>query len=1342
MKEAAELAAGVERLARDFADLPQVADADPLWLLTASADLLERFACGGGDPAADSRLSWEVSARYRRLSERAEAGKTAPKSNVKKKPPESKRKHRSSHKHVAAKSKLDSGAAPAFATMPQAPHAEPPAPAIPAIEPPAAPVEFTPSFQSEAPPAEIALPEMEPVPDSIIELAAQPDREFEFGEVVAAEPAEEPAATALHPASEAPPAPRPEHAALRAALFDYRLRADDETALALAIAFEGARAGAAERGDAAGARFCERCGQVVWELAEKHATPPAKSFAELAAAIDRWTDPLQTDREAPEAPEAALAALENAIAGTDSAPAALEPDSPADSRLGDLSAAVSDELRAVFHGETQSLLARLASAAHELHPYSTPRQAVDVARDAAHTLHGAASAVRADDVARFAADLEELFERVGDRRLEYSDSVHAYFLDAVAALRDWSGEAPTPFDQHSWHERFLTLFEPPPPPPGSVAEIIQEWSRPDIAIDSADLPGESAAAIEGAFHDDGSPAQSSAVFLAARSSEGDAELDDRNAIAPELLEVFTEEAEDHLSRLHVGLAQLLERPADRALLQEVRRSAHTLKGAAGAVGLRTITRLSHRMEDLLDRMFDGGLSPTPAAIGLLQAATDALDDLASGGYDPAILSLTVAELYVRFAAALPGDEADPEPPEARRTAERALAGPEPLTLTDEPPALAPKESIGRLFAAQQASSENGEEPEGVEPAAPAATAEADRDAVEKRGQVVRVPLARLDDLVRLVSELVINRTAFEQRMSVFSRTVEDLRHSIGKLRTNAAELQTEYEAKLLGGDRGPAPTSNIAGEFDDLEFDRYTQFHLLARALAESSSDLATIGSELNALFGEFDTLLNRQGRLSRDIQNRLMRTRMVPLASLTARLERAVRMTAQSLGKSVRLDIEGEGTELDKTVLEEMADALVHLLRNCADHGVESVVERRRLGKPERATVRVKAYYQGTQVVIEVGDDGRGLDVEAIRAAAIRLGFLSPQHAADAVADELFPLIFAQGFTTAPTVSEISGRGVGMDVVRSTVHKLKGAIHVASAPSEGVTFTIRLPMTLAIVRALMVAAGGQNFAVPMQAVTQILRIEKKDVEQIGESFALRHQDKVYPLYRLAQELRLPHSRDLPEGAIPVLVANTGTREVAVQVERILSGREIVVKSLGAHLRRVQGVMGATLTGDGAVVPILNVTELFRHGAMGVGGRMPARPAARPKPQSLKVLIVDDSVSVRRVLSNLIKAQNWTAMTAKDGLDAMEQLQRMPAPPDLMLVDVEMPRLNGYELLAAVRGQGETRSVPVIMVTSRSGDKHRRKAMELGASGYVVKPYQEDELVILMRRLTGARARE
>ena len=760
----------------------------------------------------------------------------------------------------------------------------------------------------------------------------------------------------------------------------------------------------------------------------------------------------------------------------------------------------------------------------------------------------------------------------------------------------------------------------------------------------------------------------------------------------DLLDVFRAEAEDHLRALTTLLPEARRDRTDRDRWREIRRAAHTLKGSAAMVGFDDVTRLAHRMEDLLDAYFDGGRAGTRAEIELLVSATDAIVDTVNGRADPAAFEAAHRGLE----AALRGTS--PEP--------LAATDPDPLPLPDMPDEAA----LGAAAAAGAA-------------AAPGATR---KDATEA---TVRVPIGKLNDIVKLFGELVIARTAFEQQVDGFAKLLAEAVDTAERLKRVAGKIEAGFEAKALAGgaDGGGADRSG----FDALEFDRYTE------ELAETATDIGTVFGEFGRLAGDLDGHLTRQRRLSSDIEDKLMRLRMVPLSGIEAKLARTVRQAAAASGKAAELAFEGGRTGLDKTVLDAMADPLLHLLRNAVDHGLEPPDVRLALGKPAAGTITLSAGHEGNQVVLTIADDGRGIDFEAVRATAVRRGVVAPAAAAGLTPDDLARVLFEPGFSTRTEVSELSGRGVGLDVVKSKVESLKGTVTLGSVPGRGTTFTVRLPMTLAVARALLVKAAGQTFAIPLDSVEQLLRPDAADLDRVADNPVLRVGGEVFTVVPLAGLLGLPAKPEAGSERPPVVLLHAGGRRIALQVDQLVGGREIVIKSLGKYLRRVPCVSGGTLMGDGSVVLILNPADLAGRGT----GRSTLRPATAspvvdPAPSAaLTLLVVDDSPSVRRVLSGLGQRAGWDVHTAKDGLDALEILQHRAVRPDVVLTDVEMPRMDGYELLGTIRGQSAFAHLPVAMLTSRSGEKHRRKALELGASAYVVKPYQDADLVEIIRQL-------
>lgn len=788
-------------------------------------------------------------------------------------------------------------------------------------------------------------------------------------------------------------------------------------------------------------------------------------------------------------------------------------------------------------------------------------------------------------------------------------------------------------------------------------------------------------------------------------------------IPPELLDIFRMEAEEHIQSVTSQLAGLIQQPSDSEALQALRRSVHTLKGASGAVGLSSIAHLTHRMEDLMDRLSDERVAIDAQSLDLLFDSSDTLEDMLSGDIEKDTLHQVLRDLYRRYSVLLGDDAMEGGSDEPR------LFGKGGILDLDELPTLTEKIVKDETSVTVSASEHR------------------------KPTRIVRVPLERLDELVKLVSELVISRSAFELRMENLTREVEELGLSSERLRRISSTIETNYEVRALGGsinllggtsgrNAGVGSGSVDIGDFDELQFDRYTEFHLLSRELTETSSDIRTLGVDLNNLIADFDGILNRHRRLSSQIQDELMRTRMVPLATLTSRLYRTVRVLSREQEKLIDFIIEGEEIELDTMVLDMIVDPLLHLLRNAVDHGIETPELRVANGKPERGRIDLCAYTKGNEVIIQVRDDGAGLEPEVIRSVALSKGFISEREEPRLSDDELFSLIFIPGFSTADEVSEVSGRGVGLDVVRTNVENLKGTVSLVSMPGEGTTYTIRLPMTLAVTRAILVRVNDETFAIPQNAVTQILRLEHEQIEYINGKRIFRLGDQHFSLLHLGEVLKLKQPFESDPGRMPVLILRVGDKEVGMVVDQLLTGREIVIKTIGTHLRRVHGVTGATLLGDGSVVLILNPADLISE-TPGVEERIPVtdRPAPEDVEDTLSIMIVDDSLSVRRVVSKLILHAGWQPVEAKDGIEALEMLQQTSPIPNLILVDIEMPRMDGFELMSTLKAHESFKNIPLVVLTSRAGGKHRSKALEIGAAAYVVKPYQDEELLQIIRDL-------
>jgi chemosensory pili system protein ChpA (sensor histidine kinase/response regulator) len=556
--------------------------------------------------------------------------------------------------------------------------------------------------------------------------------------------------------------------------------------------------------------------------------------------------------------------------------------------------------------------------------------------------------------------------------------------------------------------------------------------------------------------------------------------------------------------------------------------------------------------------------------------------------------------------------------------------------------------------------------------------------------------------------------------------VEELEQTVARLREQLRKLEIETEAQIIAGHQNTL----VAKEFDPLELDQYSNIQQLSRALAESANDLDSIKDLLRSLTTEAESLLVQQSRVTAELQDGLMRTRMVPFERHVPRLTRLVRQVAQEAGKRAELSVEGASGELDRQVLEKMLPPLEHMLRNAVVHGIEEPDVRLGNGKPATGRITIRLHREGAEMVIDVADDGAGLDVEAIRRKAYELELLHPgKKVSD---EEIMGLILTSGFSTAGRLTQAAGRGVGMDVVANEVKKLGGSLRISSVTGEGTNFTVRLPFTLAITQALIVRTGDEVYALPLPSVEGVARIPRSELEnllsqsepsyQYGEqTYRFRHLG----MYLGGQAAVLPKD----EAFVPVILVRAGDVSAALLTDEMLASREIVVKSVGPQLASIRGISGATILGDGRIVLILDINALVRSGAPVVELKKaaPAPGDARPV-----ALVIDDSITVRRVTERFLQRHGMRVLTAKDGLDAISALQ--DTKPDVILLDIEMPRMDGYEFASHVRNDERYSDVSIIMITSRVGDKHRARAIELGVNDYLGKPYQDAQLLEAIQR--------
>lgn len=815
------------------------------------------------------------------------------------------------------------------------------------------------------------------------------------------------------------------------------------------------------------------------------------------------------------------------------------------------------------------------------------------------------------------------------------------------------------------------------------------------------------------------------TILDAPPAEEDFEIDQ------EMMEIFGHEAEDLLRNITVNLELLEKSPDNREALLEVRRSSHTLKGSAGIIGFQKLSSLAHRLEDLLDYLAENERAVERPVFELLQSGTDALSALASGE-NSAELDRKIERIYQDFETALAAFKNHTDQ-DCLAEDVSPIALPETVESVNQPETKEPEVKDAAIV----------QEP-AVKTDAPGYKIV---ETIAPNRPVVRVSLERLDEFFKLVGEIVVNRSVFEQRLNELERQIEELHHTTRRLRSSSGKIETDFEAEMLESHASRRASTVLATDFfapsqqspvfDALEFDRYTEFHQTTRELTEAASDTSAINVNFDQILDGMRLLFDNQRHLVEGIQNNLLNLRMVSLNTLAPRLQRTVRVTAQEENKLADLIVENDSQEIDTEILDSFVEPLLHLLRNAVAHGIEPPETRRLLGKPEKGTIRLRSYSEGTHIVFVVADDGRGISASKLKEKAAQIGFISQDELAQMSDADAHGLIFLPGLSTAAEINQVSGRGVGMNVVRSSITKRQGTISVKSEPQKGTTFTIRLPMALSTTRTLLVKAGLQIFAFPLKLVKQITEISREDFKLGLKEKRLSVNEKSYPLFCFNDLLNLPSAASSQNPKVPVAILENLETPCVIAFDEILKPEEIVIKRLGAALQNIPFYTGAAILGDGYVVPVLDLVYLLKQEPL----PQHAKPLAPVKKSELQILIVDDSPSVRQVNSNLIKNAGWQAITARDGAEAMDVLQTFHEPPDVILTDVEMPKMDGYEFLAALKRQAGLCDVPVIMITSRAGEKHRQKAFDLGADEYLTKPYEESFLLDKIRSLSKKEVR-
>jgi len=787
----------------------------------------------------------------------------------------------------------------------------------------------------------------------------------------------------------------------------------------------------------------------------------------------------------------------------------------------------------------------------------------------------------------------------------------------------------------------------------------------------------------------------------------------------EVLSYFAPEAQEYLESLEAQLLRLEKEQHNPEVINQLFRTAHTLKGSAYTVGFQSIGDLTHYLEDFMGAVREGRVEILPGHTDVLLRSVDVVRLLMRR--DPTSLDM----LRQRFADAMQG-----------------------LKQLDRPVADQAVEAGPAVHCVEVPLDQEPRDQQETEPAKAA-----EGKAAEDR-EVIRVSRDRLERLLNLVGELVIGRGRLEQRLHMLEQLSQQVLAYKGRLVESVHSFEEKHTFTLPTAASGPvtAPAQGLTGlsDFSSLEFDKYDDFNILARRISEVTADITESMTQLNRSIRRSHEDMSHLAQLTLGMRDEIARARMVPVGTPFTRFRRATREMARATGKEVNLVTSGEHTEVDTGIVERLVDPLVHLVRNAVYHGIELAAIRVSKGKPATGTIYLHAAHRGSAVLIEVEDDGAGLDVEKIRAKAVERGLIRPEVARSLPESEVIKFIFMPGFSTADQIGDQAGRGVGMDVVKRAIESMNGHIDVESIRGVGTKFTLSLPLTLLITTALMVQAGSERYAIPLPAVREVIMLTSISHQRMGERSILHIGDEAIEVQPLQQLL---HRSTVPvEIGKPVVIVRTAAGMIGLLVDELLGRQEIVIKPLGSFKSLDRSSFGgATIDPEGRVVLVLDPARLLAREAQAAAApelssdatasedaMVPYVEAPEPKASEQLLLLIDDSLSIRKFVGRMLESAGYTVDTAVDGEDGFRKASAQNY--RLIITDLEMPKLNGYEVIQGLRSRPQTQQTPIIVMTTRAGDKHRQMALNIGASSYIAKPVEERALIEEVERWIGKEA--
>ncbi len=928
---------------------------------------------------------------------------------------------------------------------------------------------------------------------------------------------------------------------------------------------------------------------------------------------------------------------------------------------------------------------------------------------AAHSIAGTVTLDPIDREAYIAKALSDFLAAQKDSGMAFNDAAawalpaSIAYLETCLAIHEGDEEAELPDDAGQQIEQLLALTSESKAVAAARTETAGEMEQEAAVAEEA---------AEAAAEDIEEPGEA----LAAEEEEPEAEEVEAEPIDPEIMGIFLEEATVILERCDSLLNTWRDNLPDLAIVQNLQREIHTFKGGARMAGLVALGDLSHAMETLLERIAGQLLPPSVSAIAALEQGCDQLNNWTEsagrGEVPKAGNALMLFEQRAKALTAVPV---------------------QPAAVTEKPAETgAPAEELQEIPDVPAVEPEPAEE----QPAEPATkTAEPGEEPVVS--QHIRVNAELLDSLVNSAGEISICRSRLEQQVSFMRDNLKEFDETVSRLRDQFRKLEMETETQIRSRYQQELPSD--ADEFDPLEMDRFSSMQQLSRSLSESVSDLLNLQEILDDAARKSEALLVQQSRVSSDLQEGLMQTRMVHFGTIAPRLRRIIRTAASETRKKARLNLRmtGGGDQLDRNVLERITAPLEHLLRNAIVHGIEKPAVRRKLKKPEEGELSITVAAEATEFVVRIEDDGAGMDLKAIHARAIKMGLIDKN--AEPPPQQLLQFVLHSGFSTSKTVTALAGRGVGMDVVNSEIKQIGGSVEIESEAGKGTCFTIRIPFTLAVMQAIGVMAGEHRYLIPVASVAGVARVLPADYQALFEQDKPEYEfaGQRYTILELEPLLGEP-TTPLGDDTISILMIKSGNQRAAFRVPELLGHREIVIKPVGPQISSVPGILGGTITGDGQVVIIIDAGPLIRQ-AMLTGAR-PAPPMENIdlRPPKTLAMVVDDSITMRKVTRRVLETYDFEVVTARDGVEAVEQMRERV--PDLLLLDIEMPRMDGYQVAEHVRSDARLRHIPIIMITSRAGQKHRERGKQAGANAYLSKPYKEAELIDEVKKLLYKRS--